>query len=415
MGEWKEIPFNEAFLINPKIQIPKNIPIPFVDMQALDSSSKFVISAQKKEFTGSGSKFQDGDTLFARITPCLENGKIAQYKSIDFKKEGFGSTEFIVIRGRDRVSTNDFAYYFSRSNVFREFAISQMNGSSGRQRVPVEALGAFMVNLPKINIQEKIASILSSIDDKIELNRKMNETLEEMARAIFKSWFVDFDPVHAKARGEKPAGMPDEIADLFPSEFVHSDQLNKPIPKGWEVKPLGEIFNLTMGQSPPGNTYNQKGEGVPFYQGRTDFGFRFPIKRIYCNAPKRMAEQFDILVSVRAPVGDVNVANEVCCIGRGIAALKHKSGSFSYSYYSIKNLESVFNSYESGGTVFGSINQKEFNSLKILEPSPELIKAFELCISCVDEKILNNSQQIIVLQEERDSLLPKLISGEIEV
>jgi len=275
-------------------------------------------------------------------------------------------------------------------------------------------LKKIQIQLPPLYKQRAIANILGSLDDKLELNRKMNETLEEMAKAIFKSWFVDFDPVRAKAEG-RDTGLPDEISALFPAEFEFSKKLGKSIPKGWVTVPVGDVFNLIMGQSPPGNTYNQEGEGIPFYQGRTDFGFRFPVRRIYCKAPKRIAEQFDILVSVRAPVGDVNVANEKCCIGRGLAALKHKSGSFSFSYYSMKNLETIFKSYESGGTVFGSINKKEFKNLIFIEPVKKLVKAFDHYIASIDKIIFNNTIQINILQELRDSLLQKLISGGIEV
>jgi type I restriction enzyme S subunit len=172
--------------------------------------------------------------------------------------------------------------------------------------------------------QRAIAHILGTLDDKIELNRRMNETLEAMARALFKSWFVNFDPVRAKAEG-RPPGLPKPLADLFPARLVDSE-LGE-IPEGWGVGCVDDEFDLTMGQSPPGETYNEVGEGVPFYQGRADFGSRFPTRRVYCTAPTRLAQVGDTLVSVRAPVGDINMATEDCAIGRGVAAARHKSGS----------------------------------------------------------------------------------------
>ena len=175
------------------------------------------------------------------------------------------------------------------------------------------------IPLPSLSEQRAIAHILGTLDDKIELNRRMNDTLEAMARALFKSWFVDFDPVRAKMEGRDPA-LPKHIADLFPDLFVDSE-LGE-IPEGWEVKTLRECMNLTMGQSPPGSTYNEHGEGVPFFQGRSDFGFRYPENRKFCTAPTRIAQPGDTLVSVRAPVGDINMAWEKCCIGRGVAALR---------------------------------------------------------------------------------------------
>ena len=166
-------------------------------------------------------------------------------------------------------------------------------------------------------------NILGTLDVKIELNRRMNETFEAMVRALFKSWFVDFDPVRAKSEGRDP-GLPKHIADLFPDRIVDSE-LGE-ISEGWHVGSVIDEFDLTMGQSPPGDTYNEAGEGLPFYQGRSDFSFRFPNRRVYCTAPTRFAKAGDTLISVRAPVGDINMASEECAIGR-VAAAIHKSGS----------------------------------------------------------------------------------------
>ena len=174
--------------------------------------------------------------------------------------------------------------------------------------------------------QRAIAHILGTLDDKIELNRRMNRTLEEMARAIYKDWFVDFGPVRAKLEGREPY-LPPELWDLFPHRLVDSELGG--IPEGWGVKALGDGFNLTMGQSPPGATYNDDGQGMPFFQGSSNFGFRFPGRSRFCTEPTREAKADDTLVSVRAPVGALNMAWERCCIGRGVAALRHKSGSSS--------------------------------------------------------------------------------------
>ncbi len=142
----------------------------------------------------------------------------------------------------------------------------------------------------------------------------MNQTLEEIAKAIFKSWFVDFDPVRAKAEG-RPTGLPPEISDLFPNEFVDSEIGE--IPRGWNVGTLSDVADITMGQSPPGDTYNDNGVGLPFYQGSTDFGFRFPSLRKYCSEPKRLADADDVLISVRAPVGDLNRAKTIVALDEG--------------------------------------------------------------------------------------------------
>ena len=170
-----------------------------------------------------------------------------------------------------------------------------------------------------------------------------------------------------------------------------------------------------MGQSPPGFTYNENEEGMPFYQGRKDFGFRYPTRRVYCSAPTRQAERGDTLVSVRAPVGDVNMASEKCCIGRGVAAIRHQTGSRSYSYYAMQFLQEDFHRYEAEGTVFGSINKENFETLSQFRPPDGIIEAFESLVYPMDQSIENNENQSRTLSEIRDALLPKLLSGEVRV
>lgn len=194
-SDWALISFCDSVLINPTVRLKKGFEYPFVDMKSILTGSRDVNVTQIKPFNGGGSRFLPKDTLMARITPCLENGKIARYMPDREDGPAFGSTEFIVIRGKDGVTDNLFAYYLTSWLELREFAISQMTGSSGRQRVPVDSLAGFKFRLPPLPEQRAIAHILGSLDDKIELNRQMNETLEAMAQALFKSWFNDFDPV----------------------------------------------------------------------------------------------------------------------------------------------------------------------------------------------------------------------------
>lgn len=193
-----------------------------------------------------------------------------------------------------------FKYY-----ALSSLGLEDMNTDSAVPGLNRNAAHARTLNIPEEPEQRAIAHILGTLDDKIELNRKMNETLEEMARALFKDWFVDFGPTRAKIAGREPY-LPAEVWELFPDRLVDSE-LGE-IPEGWSVKSVKECFNLTMGQSPPGHTYNDEGDGLPFFQGRTDFGFRYPENRRYCTDPKRIAEAEDTLVSVRAPVGDINMA-----------------------------------------------------------------------------------------------------------
>lgn len=302
---------------------------------------------------------------------------------------------------------------------------SYLSGST-RPKLTQGDMKRIPVSCPEPEEQRAIAHILGSLDDKIELNRRINETLEATARTIFKSWFVDFlpvrakqrartqtgDPLRVKAEGGDP-GLPDDVAALFPDSFEDSE-FGK-IPTGWNPSTIGSEFNLTMGQSPPGKTYNEKGNGVPFFQGRRDFGFRYPSNRVYCTAPQRLADHGDTLVSVRAPVGDINMAMARCCIGRGVAGIRHKSGSRSYTYYAMHTLSDRFARFEAEGTVFGAINKKQFEGLRWLSPGENLVDEFEQIAFAFDEKIENNTNEIETLNTLRDTLLPKLISGELRV
>ena len=305
-----------------------------------------------------------------------------------------------------------YLYYLMCSRAYRHEVLASATGTTVKHTAP-ERIKRFRFNLPPLDEQRQIAHILGSLDDKIELNRQMNETLEATARAIFKSWFVDFDSVRAKMEGREPVGMDAKTAVLFTSDF--QDSPLGEIPAGWEVATIGEDFDLTMGQSPPGSTYNEDGKVLPFYQGRKDFGFRYPTRRIYCTAPTRLAAEGDTLVSVRAPVGDINMANEKCCIGRGVAAIRHQTGSRSYTYYAMQFLQEDFRRYEAEGTVFGSINKENFETLAQFRPPDGIIKGFESLVYPMDQSIENNENQSRTLSEIRDALLPRLLSGEIRV
>ncbi|WKZ83222.1 MAG: restriction endonuclease subunit S [Acidimicrobiia bacterium] len=257
-----------------------------------------------------------------------------------------------------------------------------------------------------------ISSILGALDDKIELNRRMSETLEGIARALFKSWFVDFDPVRAKAEGEDP-GLPAPIAELFPASLEQGAP--RRVPSGWRVARLDEEFDIVMGQSPPGESYNEDGNGPRFFQGRADFGHRFPSDRVYCTAPTRFAKSGDTLMSVRAPVGDLNVALEDCAIGRGLAALRHKSGSAAFTYYSMQALQDEFFRYEARGTVFGSITKKDLAGTQHVVPPEHLVAAFDRMVGPIDDRLRVAETSSRVLTDLRDACLPQLMNGNVRV
>ena len=178
---------------------------------------------------------------------------------------------------------------------------------------------------------------------------------------------------------------------------------------------LADIATITMGQSPDGKSYNEEGAGAIFYQGRTEFGDRFPSVRLFTTEPKRIAEAGDILMSVRAPVGDYNVATASCCIGRGLASIRSINGYSSFLLYTMDSLREQLNVFNGEGTVFGSINQVALKSMPVWIPSVEEMGAFEQIAAPIDAAILNNWKENCRLIAMRDSLLPKLMSGELDV
>ena len=183
----------------------------------------------------------------------------------------------------------------------------------------------------------------------------------------------------------------------------------------WTSGVLSDIAIITMGQSPKGESYNEEGVGTVFFQGRAEFGFRFPTRRLFTTDPKRMARANDALMSVRAPVGDMNVAYEDCCIGRGLCAIRTKNYHQSFLLYTMLALREQLNVFNGEGTVFGSINRDALNSLHIAIPPKDVMDQFEEIVSPMDAAIRNNYDEICRLQTLRDSLLPRLMSGELDV
>ena len=183
----------------------------------------------------------------------------------------------------------------------------------------------------------------------------------------------------------------------------------------WAEGTLSDIADITMGQSPSGSSYNEDGNGTIFFQGRAEFGFRFPTVRLFTTEPKRIARANDTLMSVRAPVGDLNVAHTACCIGRGLAAIHSKNNHQSFVLYTMFSLRKQLDVFNGEGTVFGSINRNSLNEMPLLIPSSKKLNEFEKIVAPIDVAIRNNYDEICRLEQLRDSLLPKLMSGEFDV
>lgn len=347
-------------------------------------------------------------------------GNIAYYNS---EKVFLGKSACYINVAED--VNKDFVRYTLQSPLFINYLEAFATGTTIKN-VSLKSIRNFKIPLPNRREQDEIASILSSLDDKIELNRKMNETLEEMARAIFKSWFVDFDPVHAKARGEKPAGMPNEIADLFPSEFVHSDQLNKPIPKGWEVVPISKIYDVTIGKTPPRKEFqwfNQETSSIKWVSIR-DLGnsnsFIFSTNETLTNeAIKKynikVVPAETVILSFKLTLGRVAITTDSMCTNEAIAHFQCNGGN-PYTYFLYNYLKSFnYDLLGSTSSIATAVNSKIIKDMPLLKARNEIIDAFENTVNDLFHKIHLLEEEILNLTEVRDCLLPKLISGEIEV
>ncbi|MBT2160809.1 restriction endonuclease subunit S [Zobellia barbeyronii] len=297
-----------------------------------------------------------------------------------------------------------FISYQLRQNAIGKWLLQNSTGST-MPSLNQKILDRLPLWLPSINIQDDIADILTSLDAKIEVNKKINHELEAMAKTLYDYWFVQFDFPDANGKPYKSSG----------GKMVFNKELKREIPEGWEDGVLTDIANITMGQSPSGSSYNEDGIGTVFYQGSTDFGSRFPTVRKYTTEPSRMAEENDILLSVRAPVGTLNQAMESCCIGRGLAALREKEGSISFLWSQMEYFKQIFDRRNTSGTTFGSITKVDLFNLKLCIPNKDVLKQFKKIADPFHDKIVVNSKENQKLSELRDWLLPMLMNGQVTV
>lgn len=306
---------------------------------------------------------------------CIpENSKYEEYI--------ISQRQFYLRCNKDKLDSKYITYYFKSRNWQYKLLANSSQVWVPSIAQPSSYLKQLSIILPTLPEQQAIAKILSSFDDKIELLREQNIVLEQTAQTIFHERFGKY-------------------------------WLNDELPDWWRVGKLGEEFDILMWQSPDGESYNNSGKWIVFFQWRAEFQERFPKIRLFTTEPKRLADKFDILVSVRAPVGDINVAHEQCCIGRWLAAVKSKQKS--YCLYKIKSLKESFDKFESEGTVFWSINKDSFLNIEVIIPNLNEIERIENIINPFDKQILNNFNHIQALSKTRDELLPRLMSWEVRV
>lgn len=270
----------------------------------------------------------------------------------------------------------EYLMMWFRRPEFDRYARFHSHGSA-REVFDWEELCDVQLPVPSIERQREIVSEYETLTLRIRLNEQMIEKLEATAQALYRHTFVD-----------------------------NIDKQN--LPQGWRTGTLSELAEITMGQSPDGETYNIEGEGMFFYQGRADFGNRFPTPRVYTTSPTRFAKEGDILLSVRAPVGDINIAPHDCCIGRGLAALRNKNNCQSYIFYQMLELEQVFNISDDDGTVFGSINKDDLYNIEVVIPTTQEMSLFEKQASVIDKEIKLKDKEINILTKLQSLLLAKI-------
>jgi type I restriction enzyme S subunit len=338
------------------------------------------------------------DIVFSRV------GSVDRCSFVSPQEDGWlFSGRCLRVRPSDKIDSEWLYYYFTQ-NYFKEYVRSKAVGCT-MPSLNTELLANLDITKLPLDHQRKIASVLSSLDSKISLNRRINAKLETIAKRLYDYWFVQFDFPDANGNPYKSSG----------GKMVWNDELKREIPEEWGNGILSDVANITMGQSPEGSSFNEEGEGIIFYQGSTDFGLRCPKVRMFTTEPTRMAKQGDVLMSVRAPVGALNISNQDCCIGRGLAAMNSKIGSITQLWFLMDVFKHTFENKNTAGTTFGSITKEELFNLPVVLPPQDIIKAFNAKTLSIFNYQLSIEKETSRLTALRDKLLPLLMNGQVEV
>ena len=389
MEEWKEYKLGDFMEFNPKIKLAKDTLARKITMDQLIPHCRDIHSWTYEPYLG-GAKFENGDTIMARITPCLENGKHAYVSCLDKGEVAYGSTEYIVIRGRKDISDNAFVYYLSHYPNFKNAAIKSMVGTSGRQRAQVDVLENLIMTLPSLGEQRIIARFLKSLDDKIEVNRKINENLEQQAQALFKSWFVDFEPFKNGEFVESELGM---------------------IPKGWRVGTLFDVAEIFDKKRKPlsGKERENMNRVYPYYGATScmDYVDNYLFDGIYTLIGEDgSVAKDDGLPYMQYVWGKFWVNNHA-------HILQGKNGfstEMIHVFLSMTNIQHLVT-----GAVQAKLSQANMQKITLSIPPKEVVDKIRQSIDIIYENkriLVDESRR---LAEIRDTLLPKLMSGELKV
>ena len=395
---WPEVDFESLFATPSRNGVYKSKDhhgsgVPIVNMGELFAFNRIgnqpmsLIRMSDAEMDKSG--LMDGDLLFGRRS-LVEEG--AGKCSIVYKPAGPLTFESSIIRVRlDRaIADPEFFFNYFRSPIGRS-RIRAIVGGAAVKGIRGSDLKLIKVHVPPIDEQIAIRQVVALYDDLITTNQRRIALLEDAARRLYREWFV-----HLRFPGHESVPVKDGV------------------PEGWAKLPLGDVAEITMGQSPESKYYNTDGDGLPFHQGVSDFGHRFVKHETYTKQATRIAEAGDILCSVRAPVGRLNFTRDKIAIGRGLSAMRSRTGHQSLLFYQLDALF-VEEDMIGGGAIFASVGKKELFGQLILQPSTSIATTFNRLVSDLDLQIENLDSQNQELAKARDLLLPKLMSGQLDV
>lgn len=386
--------FLECVDLNPKIVMIKGQIYPFVEMANVSTCYRSPDNVDAKPFD-SGVKFQDGDTVIARITPCLQNGKRFYCQNIG---TGFGSTEYLVFRPKDDSVDSKYLYYFMMTDFVKLSMINSMTGATGRQRVNNDVFNDIEVCFPDIDIQRKIGEILSAYDNLIENNQKQIKLLEEAARRLYKEWFVDL---------------------RFPG--YEDTPIVDGVPEGWEKAPIDSRISLLSGYAFKSAQFDSSGEyKIVTIKNVKDGAFdginTNRIVSIPGKTPKHcVLTDGDILLSLTGNVGRTCIVNgNNYLLNQRVAKLQSDIPAFTYCLFRSSDMFDAMNNL-ANGTAQQNLSPIRTGKISILFPADNLLEEFERIVGSMISKMLSLIKQCDLLIQARDRLLPKLMSGEIEV
>lgn len=411
MSEWKRYKLSDLYEMSSGISSTKEQAghgSPFLSFSVVFNNYFLPDSLIDLMDTTDGDKqkysINEGDIFLTRTSETVDELAMSSVALKDYPEASFSGFLKRLRPVDKRIVYPKFMAFYLRSPLFRRTII---NNTVMTLRASFnEAMFSYLeIMLPDFDTQKKIGDFLYSLEKKKQTNNQINQELEAMAKSLYDYWFVQFDFPDQNGKPYKSSG----------GKMVYHPGLKREIPEGWGVEKLGDIANITMGQSPKGTSYNEVGEGILFFQGSTDFGWRFPVARQYTTEPSRIAEEDDILLSVRAPVGTLNITDTRCCIGRGLAAINSKVGANSYIFNVMQDFKKLFDMMNSVGTTFGSITKDDLYSLQLVYPPNELLMKFDKSVNSFDREIKNRSRQNQELSQLRDWLLPMLMNGQVKV